>query len=153
SALSAGTHLSNNRKGSSPAHCLVRAAGATALLRGAGRGPTPRPMRSPSACYGYVSAPWVNLDLPTATINDYYPPRVRDTLLALAARPMPNVVKSHHPADLFATELPRLTERYDQAEGGRQGVEAAVAAAGVGDGGEDVANGQRTPDGPPGRGN
>src|SRR6516164_3019479 len=87
-------------------------------------------MNALAACYGYVSAPWVNLDLPTVNINYYYPPRVRDTLLALAARPMANVVKSHHPADLFAAELPRLTERYDQAEGGRQGVEAAVAAAG-----------------------
>jgi hypothetical protein len=78
-------------------------------------------MNALAACYGYVSAPWVNLDLPTVNINYYYPPRVRDILLALAARPMANVVKSHHPADLFAAELPRLTERYDLAEGGRQG--------------------------------
>jgi hypothetical protein len=69
-------------------------------------------MNALAACYGYVSAPWVNFDLPQVNINYYYPPAVRDTLLALAARPMANVVKSHHPADFFATELPRLTERY-----------------------------------------
>ena len=110
-------------------------------------------MNALAACYGYVSAPRVNLGLPTVNSNSYYPPRARDTPLSLAARPIANVVQSHHPADFFAAELPRLTERYDQAEGGRQGVEAAVAAAGVGDGGADVAKGQRTQGGPPGRGN
>jgi hypothetical protein len=70
-------------------------------------------MNALAACYGYESAPRVNLGLPTVNSNYYYPPRARDTLLSLAARPMANVVQSHHPADFFAAELPRLTERYD----------------------------------------
>jgi hypothetical protein len=69
-------------------------------------------MNALAACYGYVSWPLFNLDLPHVNINYYHPPAVRDTLLALAARPMANVVKSHHPADFFAAELPRLTRRY-----------------------------------------
>jgi hypothetical protein len=69
-------------------------------------------MNALAACYGYVSDPWINLDGPTVNINYFYPRDVRDTLLALAARPMANVIKSHHPADFFATELPRLAERY-----------------------------------------
>ncbi len=69
-------------------------------------------MNALAACYGYVSAPWVNFDRPSLNINYYHPAEVRDALLALAARPMANVVKSHHPADFFAAELPRLAGRY-----------------------------------------
>ena len=42
-------------------------------------------MNALAACYGYVSAPWVNLCLPTVNSNSYYPPRVRNTPLSLAA--------------------------------------------------------------------
>jgi hypothetical protein len=69
-------------------------------------------MNALAACYGYVSAPFVNFDLPHVNINYYCLPTVRDALLALAARPMANVVKSHHAADFFAAELPRLARRY-----------------------------------------
>ncbi len=69
-------------------------------------------MNALAACYGYVSAPWVNLDTPTLNINYFCPPEIRGALLGLAARPMANVVKSHHPVEFFADELARLTERY-----------------------------------------
>jgi hypothetical protein len=69
-------------------------------------------MNALAACYGYVSAPWINLDRPSVNINFYYPAEVRDLLMSLAARPMANVVKSHHQAEFFAGELPRLTQRY-----------------------------------------
>jgi hypothetical protein len=69
-------------------------------------------MNSLASCYGYTSAPWVDFDRPTFNINYYYLPEVRDLLLALADRPMANVVKSHHAADFFAGELQRITERY-----------------------------------------
>ncbi|HEX5269507.1 MAG TPA: sulfotransferase domain-containing protein [Gemmataceae bacterium] len=69
-------------------------------------------MNALAACYGYVSQPFVNLDRPSLNINYFYPPELRDALLTLASRPMANVVKAHYPADFFADELPRVTERY-----------------------------------------
>jgi hypothetical protein len=69
-------------------------------------------MNALAACYGYVSAPWVDFDRPTFNINYFYLPEVRDLLLALADRPMANVVKSHHSVEFFSGELERITERY-----------------------------------------
>ena len=54
-------------------------------------------MNALAACYGYVSAPWINLDRLTLNINYFYPPELREALLALASQPMANVVKSHPP--------------------------------------------------------
>ena len=69
-------------------------------------------MNALASCYGYVSAPWVDFDRPTFNINYFYLPEVREVLLALADRPMANVVKSHHSVEFFAGELQRITERY-----------------------------------------
>jgi hypothetical protein len=69
-------------------------------------------MNSLAACYGYVSAPWIDFDRPLVNINYFYLPEVMEALLGLAAGPMANLVKSHHPADFFGSELGRLTERY-----------------------------------------
>jgi hypothetical protein len=69
-------------------------------------------MNSLAACYGYVSFPWINFDGPTFNINYYYSLDVREILLAIADRPLANVVKSHHPAEFFGDELDRITERY-----------------------------------------
>src|SRR6516162_5760778 len=68
-------------------------------------------MNALAACYGYVSDPWINFDRPSLNINYYQAAEVREILLALGAQRMANVVKSHHPVDFFAGELPRLTER------------------------------------------
>ncbi|HVC93684.1 MAG TPA: sulfotransferase domain-containing protein [Pirellulales bacterium] len=69
-------------------------------------------MNALAACYGYVSMPWIDFDRQTFNINFFYPPEVCDLLLALADRPLANVVKSHHPPEFFAGELRRITERY-----------------------------------------
>lgn len=69
-------------------------------------------MNSLANCYGYVTTPWIDFDRPTFNINYYYLPEVRDLLLALANRPMANVVKSHHAVEFFNGELRRITERY-----------------------------------------
>jgi hypothetical protein len=69
-------------------------------------------MNSLASCYGYVTTPWIDFDRPTFNINYFYSPEVRDLLLALADRPMANVVKSHHVADFFAEELRKIAERY-----------------------------------------
>src|SRR5262245_22507792 len=69
-------------------------------------------MNTLAACYEYVSRPWVDLDWHVIPINYFYPPNISDALLSLASQSMANVVKSHHPAEFFAGELPRLTSRY-----------------------------------------
>jgi hypothetical protein len=69
-------------------------------------------MNSLASCYEYVSTPWIDFDRPTFNVNYFYPPEVRDVLLALADRPMANVVKSHHCVEFFAGELERITDRY-----------------------------------------
>jgi hypothetical protein len=69
-------------------------------------------MNALALCYGYVSTPWVDFDRPSFNINYFYLPEVRDLLLALADRPMANVVKSHHSVEFFAGELERITQRY-----------------------------------------
>jgi hypothetical protein len=69
-------------------------------------------MNALAACCGYVSAPWINFDLPSLNINYFKPTEVGWALRTLATRPLANIVKSHHPADFFAGELPRLTSRY-----------------------------------------
>jgi hypothetical protein len=69
-------------------------------------------MNALAACYGYVSAPWVNFDTFSVGVNFYYPRAVSDVLLKLAEHPMANIVKSHHPADFFIQVLPALAERY-----------------------------------------
>jgi hypothetical protein len=56
--------------------------------------PVDRPR--PHHCPGQLSAPQVFVEF----------------LLSLTARPLANVLKSHHPVEFFASELPRLTERY-----------------------------------------
>lgn len=69
-------------------------------------------MNALAACYGYVTTPWIDFDRQTFNINYSYLPEVRDLLLALADRPVANVVKSHHAVEFFAGELQRLAERY-----------------------------------------
>ena len=69
-------------------------------------------MNALAACYQYVSTPWIDFDRPAFNINYFYLPEVRDLLLALADRPMANIVKSHHAVEFFAGELCRITERY-----------------------------------------
>ncbi len=69
-------------------------------------------MNSLASCYGYVTTPWIDFDRTTFNINFYYLPEVRDLLLALADRPLANVLKSHHSVEFFAGELRVLTERY-----------------------------------------
>jgi hypothetical protein len=70
-------------------------------------------MNSLAGCYGYVSQPWIDLDAATDNLlHTHGRPGIRDALLGLAARPLANVVKSHHAAEFFEGELARLTERY-----------------------------------------
>lgn len=69
-------------------------------------------MNSLAACYGYTSNPFINFDRPDVEINYCQASKVRQVLLALAARPMANVVKSHHAVDFFKGELNELIERY-----------------------------------------
>ena len=69
-------------------------------------------MNALAACYGHTSTPFVNLDEPDVVINYFHPPSLRDVLMGLAARPMANVVKSHHPVEFFGSELVTLTKRY-----------------------------------------
>jgi hypothetical protein len=69
-------------------------------------------MNSLAACYGYVSEPRVDLDISSFNINYFYPPEIADLLLSLATEPLASVVKSHHSAEFFAGELPRITKRY-----------------------------------------
>jgi tetratricopeptide (TPR) repeat protein len=69
-------------------------------------------MNSLAACYEYVSAPRIDLDENDININYYSPITIRKTLLDLAARPVANIVKSHHAVEFFADELPRITQRY-----------------------------------------
>ena len=59
-------------------------------------------MNALAACYGYVSDPWVNFDLPSVNINYFRPGAVLQFLDALTERPLANTVKSHHPAEFFA---------------------------------------------------
>jgi hypothetical protein len=69
-------------------------------------------MNALAACYGYVSAPWVNLDHGESSLNINYGGGIREELLALAARRMANIVKSHHPVAFFENELASLTGGY-----------------------------------------
>jgi len=63
-------------------------------------------------CYGYQNQPWINLDPINTPINYYDPAIFAEVLLSMAARPLANVLKSHHPAEFFAGILPQLTRRY-----------------------------------------
>jgi Flp pilus assembly protein TadD len=76
-------------------------------------------MNALAACYGYISAPWFNLDpnepvleVRTFGPNYYCPKSLRNELLMLAERRMANVVKSHHPVGFFENELGPLTDGY-----------------------------------------
>lgn len=69
-------------------------------------------MNALAACYGYAAEPWINFDFPDTNINYFKSWSVREHLLSLAARPIANIVKSHHAVDFFVGELPRLTDRY-----------------------------------------
>lgn len=69
-------------------------------------------MNALAGCYGYVSTPWIDFDRQTFNINFFYPPEVSGLLMALADRPMANVVKSHHPIDFFNDALQSILDRY-----------------------------------------
>ena len=69
-------------------------------------------MNALATCYGYVSSPWISLDPINIPVNYWAPTELVEFLLPLTARPLANVTKSHHAVEFFASELPRLTERY-----------------------------------------
>ena len=69
-------------------------------------------MNALANCYGYVAQPWLNFDYPETNINYFCSEDVSEHLLSLTNRPLANLVKSHHAADFFRSELARLTERY-----------------------------------------
>jgi hypothetical protein len=69
-------------------------------------------MNALAFCYGYTSSPWINFDHPQMVINYFHPRSIREVLMALAARPMANIVKSHHPPDFFEGELETVTRRF-----------------------------------------
>jgi hypothetical protein len=70
-------------------------------------------MNSIASCYGYVSLPWINFDMPDHKLLEHFSrEQVAQILLSLAEKPMANIVKLHHAADIFAGQLERLTERY-----------------------------------------
>jgi hypothetical protein len=69
-------------------------------------------MNSLAHCYGYTSLPWVNLDDHDVSINFFYPLLFRELLMRMAAYPMANVVKSHHPVEFLGDELATVTKRF-----------------------------------------
>ncbi len=69
-------------------------------------------MNTLATCYEYVSAPRIDLDWIHVNINYYKPSHFSAALLEIAARPVANVVKSHHAEEFFAGELPNITNRY-----------------------------------------
>ena len=69
-------------------------------------------MNALADCYGYVSSPWINLDHDTANLNYFHPPSIGEYLMALAARPVATIVKSHHAADFFDDQLARIGARW-----------------------------------------
>jgi hypothetical protein len=70
-------------------------------------------MNALAACYDHVSMPHVDFDRHAFNINYFYPPEIAQTLLGtVAARPLANVVKSHHAADFFDGQLPQIAERF-----------------------------------------
>jgi hypothetical protein len=70
-------------------------------------------MNALAACYEHVSLPHVDFDRHAFNINYFYPPEITRTLLGvIAARPLANVVKSHHAADFFDGQLPQISERF-----------------------------------------
>ncbi len=69
-------------------------------------------MNALADCYGYVSTPWINLDHDTANLNYFHPPSVGNYLMALGARPVATIVKSHHAAEFFTDQLQRLAARW-----------------------------------------
>jgi hypothetical protein len=70
-------------------------------------------MNSIASCYGYVSLPWINFDMPDQNVLEHYSrEQIADILLAMTVKPMANIVKLHHCVDFFTGQLERLLERY-----------------------------------------
>jgi hypothetical protein len=70
-------------------------------------------MNSLANCYGYESVFWIDFDIPTVNfLRRFSREQIRDSLLALTARPIANIVKSHHAAEFFTDQLQSLLERY-----------------------------------------
>lgn len=69
-------------------------------------------MNSLAGCYEYVSAPRIDLDPNDVNINYFLPANVAHVLSDIAARPVANIVKSHHSVEFFASELARIVQRY-----------------------------------------
>ncbi len=58
--------------------------------------------------YGYVSAPWIDLDYNHLPINYFAPPLVEKTLLRFADQRVANLIKSHHAVEFFEPVVDRL---------------------------------------------
>lgn len=69
-------------------------------------------MNSVGQAYGYCAAPWVDLDFTHFQMNFYDPSMLATALERLAARPLANIVKSHHAAIFLMPALPRLAARW-----------------------------------------
>ena len=64
-------------------------------------------------CFGYISAPWLDLDRHHVNINYFSPVGIANTLTSLAERrPPANVVKSHHASEFFAEIVDTVAAAY-----------------------------------------
>lgn len=69
-------------------------------------------MNSLAYCYGYTSSPWIDLDSHNININYFLPSEISKALDSYVADPLSRIVKSHHSADFFADQLPRIIENH-----------------------------------------
>jgi hypothetical protein len=69
-------------------------------------------MNSLARSYGYVSNPWVNLDLYPFAINYYLPTEIERLLVSLAKLNLASITKSHHPASFLDGVLDSVAQHY-----------------------------------------
>jgi hypothetical protein len=63
-------------------------------------------MNALAACFGFVSAPWVDFDQVHFNINFFSERMLTQTLRNIAAHRPANLIKSHHAYEFFAEALP-----------------------------------------------
>jgi hypothetical protein len=65
-----------------------------------------------AGCFGYVSAPWIDLDRHQININYFSSPTLLDALQKVAALRAANILKSHHEVRFFSEILEAFSELF-----------------------------------------
>ena len=69
-------------------------------------------MNTLGKCFGYIAQPWINLDQDPLNLNYFDPDTLENFFLQFQAKPIANIVKSHHSFEFFEARLEQILHEF-----------------------------------------